>query len=376
MSTEPIGLETLRAEATRLGFDRVGVVPAGRLEEEGVRLADWLAAGRHAGMSWMESSQERRIDPGQLLEGCRSVVSLAAFYPGEDAPPEAGNGRIARYARGRDYHRSMGGKARKLALWLQERTGLAARACVDSSPVLEKAWSERAGIGWIGKNTNLIDRRRGSWMLLAEVLSAAELPATEVPAEEFCGSCRACLDACPTDAFPAAWTLDASRCLSYWTIEHRGSLPEWIRESVGDRVFGCDICQEVCPWNIRFAEDREAAGAYEARPELAQVDLTELVRMDEATFRSRFSGTPLMRARWDGMRRNAAVALAGDTAAEAEPALIAALHDEDAQLRAHAAWALGKRGGKRANEALEQRMQHESDPEVMRELKAASREKA
>lgn len=373
MSADPIGLEALRAEATRLGFDRVGVVPAGRLEEPGARLAGWLAAGHQAGMSWMESGRERRIDPGLLLEGCRSVVSLAAFYPGEDAPPEAGHGRIARYARGRDYHRSMGGKARKLALWLEERTGLAARACVDSSPVLEKAWSERAGIGWIGKHTNLIDRQRGSWMLLAEVLSAAELPATETPVEEFCGSCRACLDACPTDAFPAAWTLDASRCLSYWTIEHRGSLPEWIRESVGDRVFGCDICQEVCPWNIRFAEDRVNTGAYEPRPELAQVDLVELVRMDEATFRSRFSGTPLMRARWDGMRRNAAVALATVTAIDAEQALLEALEDEDSQLRAHAAWALGKRGGAQARAALARRLACESDAEVLRELQAAAK---
>jgi epoxyqueuosine reductase len=337
--------ERVKERAQELGFDLVGIAAAAPRPRDGARLAAWLAEDRHAGMAWMAVHSEKRADPRALLPDCRSVVALAASYwPGEEAAkvPE-GRARVALYARGRDYHKVLGDAARALATWITEETGLAARACVDTLPVLERAWAEVAGVGWIGKNANLLTRSHGSWLMLAEVLTAADLTPDPGPHAEFCGSCTACLDACPTGALLEPGVLDANACISYWTIEHRGPVPEERRPGNGDWIFGCDICQEVCPWNQSFAHPPGRERAFGGRTDLRGLDAVEILGMDEPTFRSRYSGTPLMRAKWEGMRRNACLAL-GNAADPGDfrvrQALAMATEDADPVVREHAAWAL------------------------------------
>jgi epoxyqueuosine reductase len=230
------------------------------------------------------------------------------YWPGPRAAATSGKGRVARYAWGRDYHKVMGRKLKRLAAWLEEASGRPARAFVDSGPVLERAWAQRAGVGWIGKNANLLTRELGSWIFLGEILTAAELEPDGRPHRSFCGSCTACIEACPTGAIVADGVVDARLCISYWTIEHRGEIPAERRAGIGDWIFGCDICQEVCPWNVKFAK-RADAELVERREELQSLDAEELSSMDEAAFRSKYEGSSLMRAKWEGMRRNARIVL-------------------------------------------------------------------
>ena len=337
--------DRVKAKAQELGFDLVGIAEAKELPRDGARLAAWLAEDKHAGMAWMAHHTEERADPRAHLPGCRSVLALAvSYWPGEEeARVPDGRARVALYARGRDYHRVLGDAARALAAWIEEETHLPARACVDTLPVLERAWAEASGLGWIGKNANFLTRSHGSWLMLAEVLTAADLTPDTGPHADFCGSCTACLDACPTDALVAPGLLDANACISYWTIEHRGPIPVERRADLGDWIFGCDICQEVCPWNASFATPSNTPPAFGARPDLRGLDAVEVLGMDEATFRARYSGTPLMRAKWEGMRRNACLAL-GNRAAPGDPraqdALARAAEDPDPVVRDHARWAL------------------------------------
>jgi epoxyqueuosine reductase len=337
--------QALRAELTERaraeGFDALGVAAVAPLVRDRARLADWLAQGRQAGMAWMARDAARRGDPRELLPGCRSIVVVAATYwPGRArARVSDARSRVALYARGRDYHRVLGQRLRRLAAWIEARSGARARGFVDTGPVLERAWAERAGIGWIGKNANLISRRLGSWLLLGELLTTAEIEADPEPHAEFCGSCTACIDACPTAAIVEPGTVDANRCISYWTIEHRGAVPETVRGGLGDWIFGCDVCQEVCPWNESFAAE-PIGDPFGWREELRGLDPLEILAMDEATFRRRFSGTALMRARWDGLRRNACIVLGNRGRREALPALERALDDPDPVIRSHAAWAI------------------------------------
>jgi epoxyqueuosine reductase len=326
----------------------------------------------HASMLWMERGHEKRGDPARLLPGCRSVVAFAMGYdvPGPALQRGSRPGRVARYARGRDYHKVLGRKLRGLAAWLEEASGCPSRAFVDTAPVLERAWAQRAGLGWIGKNANLLSREIGSWFLLGEILTAAELePGTE-PHPDHCGSCTACVDACPTKAIVADGVVDSRRCIAYWTIEHRGPVPVSMRPGIGDWIFGCDVCQEVCPWNRRDhqlpREDR-----LERRADLVSLEPREILAMDEATFRARFSGTSLMRARWDGMRRNACIVLGNGRRAGAVAALGRGLADGDPMIRAHAAWALGRIGGEAATRQLGDAGRDERDPEVRREIERA-----
>ena len=216
---------------------------------------------------------------------------------------------------------------------------LPSRTFVDTGPVLERAWAERAGVGWIGKNANLISRERGSWLLLGEVLSAAELEPDPGPHPDFCGTCTKCLEACPTGAIVEPGVVDSNRCISYWTIEHRGPIPEERRAGIGDWIFGCDVCQDVCPWNASFATT-SGGDALRRRDDLRGLDAAEILGLDETAFRARYSGTPLMRAKWEGMRRNAAIVLGNRRDPAAIPALERALDDPDPVLRSHAAWAL------------------------------------
>ena len=366
---------TLKARAGHEGFCAVGVAAADRPGRDARALKAWLARDYQASMVWMRRDPERRADPRWLLPGCRSVVALAMNY----APPppadvrDSGRGRVARYAWGRDYHKVMSKKLKSLVRWLEESSGSEARAFVDTAPVLERAWAERAGLGWIGKNANLITRHRGSWLLLGEVLSVAELEPDPGPHQEFCGTCRACIDACPTGAIVDDGVVDSGRCISYWTIEHRGTIPPERRGGNGEWLFGCDVCQEVCPWNERFArpvsDDR-----FSRRAEWSHPDPEELLAMDERSFRERFSGSSLMRAKWEGMRRNGCVVLGNGGRSSSVPALAQALTGEDAVVRAHAAWALGRIGGADALRHLSLAERDERSPEVLHELGAALRE--
>lgn len=370
MSGDPALTAEFKRRAAAEGFDRVAIAAATRLERDGDTLARWLDAGRHAQMSWLERTPEKRADPRLLLPGCRSVAMLAMnYWPGEAATmdPSAGRGRVALYAQGRDYHKVLGRRLKRLAAWLAEASGADARTFVDTGPVLERAWAERAGLGWIGKNANLLTRDMGSWLLLGEVLSVAHLVADEGPHAEFCGSCTACLDACPTQAIVEPGVVDSNRCISYWTIEHRGPLPSERRQEIGDWIFGCDVCQDVCPWNKSFSRP-QAADPFERREDLRGLDPEEILGLDEAAFRARFSGTALMRARWQGMRRNACAVLGNRGHAAALPALARALGDDDPVVRSHAAWAVARIGGPTALGLLLEAQEREGAAEVAEEI--------
>ncbi|HEX7078240.1 MAG TPA: tRNA epoxyqueuosine(34) reductase QueG [Candidatus Eisenbacteria bacterium] len=341
--------ERIRAEALRLGFDAVGFA---RAEEhpDGARLTAWIEAGRHGTMRWMAREPSRRADPRVLLSGARTVISVAAAYYRGDWPAEGGGGaaarggprgRVARYAWGRDYHKRVKRRLVRLARAVREMgVGGAWLAAVDTRPMLDRAWAERAGIGWIGKNTNVILPAAGSWFFLGEIVTAIEV-AADPPASNHCGTCARCLPACPTGAIVAPYTLDARRCISYLTIEHEGPIPLELRPLIGARVFGCDDCQEACPWN-RFAVPT-AHPDFAERPEQQTPELIPLLALDDAAFRARFEGTAIRRAGRNRFVRNVAVALGNLGDPRAVPALTrASVEDPDPDVREHAAWALAR----------------------------------
>jgi epoxyqueuosine reductase len=330
----------IKAEARDLGFDLVGIARAGRVEEAD-RLAEWLAAGRHATMSWLERSFEKRVDPRLLVEGCRSIVSVGLVYhhPDTSAPQPAGAG-AATYAWGEDYHRVL--KDKLHALLDRGRKidpSFEGRAFVDSAPVMDRYWAERAGLGWRGKNTLLLNKRLGSYLFLGELLVRADLEPDE-PGAEHCGSCTRCIDACPTNAIVEPWVLDASRCISYWTIEHRDALAPAEEAAVGEWVFGCDVCQDVCPWN------REAPAAAEPRlaprKESWPTTLDGLLTLSEAEFAARFATTAVERTRRRGLVRNAAI-VAGNTGLGSDAALAVAAADADPVVAGAARRAIARR---------------------------------
>lgn len=327
--------EQLKAEAMRLGFSLFGVAPA--TEADGfARYEAWLADGYHGDMAYLENRREARRHPHAILESVKSVVMLGFDYsqkPIDNLEPN--RGRVAAYARGPDYHNLLWDKLNQLGEWLRS-TGAEARGVTDSAPLLERDFARRAGLGWFGKNTMLIDKHRGSFFFLAGLLTNLELPPDEPHAASHCGTCTACLDACPTDAFPSAGTLDARKCISYLTIETKTPFPLEIREGVGDWLFGCDICQAVCPWNRHTGRDEIA---FPVDPNLATLDAIELLEMDEPEFRRRFRSTPLARPKWRGLRRNAAIVLGNTGDERALPALERATGDPDPTVREAAAWA-------------------------------------
>lgn len=333
----------LKAQAIALGFHKVAIAAAAPLDRDRAALAAWLQGDRHATMAWMAKDPGKRSDPEAMLPGCRSVVALALnYWPADaDAAPRRGRARVARYAQGRDYHKVVGRKLKELAAWLTTESGATSRTFVDTGPVLERAWAERAGLGWIGKNANLLTRDLGSWILLGEVLTCAVLDPDAGPHQDFCGTCTACLDACPTKAIEAPGVVDSNACISYWTIEHRGGIPEARRDGLGDWIFGCDVCQDVCPWNTSFAKPA-TDDPFSLRSDLSGLDAAEILGLDEAAFRARYSGTSLMRARWDGMRRNACIVLGNRGDPEAIPVLRTASADSDPVLREHALWAIAR----------------------------------
>jgi epoxyqueuosine reductase len=354
------------------GFDLCGIAAVGPLERDASALDRWLARGQQAEMHWMQRSAELRADPAKLLPGCRHVVVLALnYWPGADeAASGADAGKVALYARGRDYHKIFVRKLKSLVRRFDESTGASSRYFVDTGPMLERAWAERAGVGWIGKNANLITRDRGSWLLLSEILTTASLESDRGPHADFCGSCNACMEACPTDAIVEAGVVDSRRCISNWTIEHRGPIPQSMREGIGDWLFGCDICQDVCPWNRSFAQSVPAE-RFERREELGALDPLELVGMSEEIFRRRFSGTSLMRAKWEGMRRNACIVLGNRRDDRALPLLERALSDSDEVVAGHAAWALVRIAGGQIVPRLQEALHSEQRISVRREIRSA-----
>jgi len=359
----------LKQEALHLGFDLVGIAPAvapSTLEH----FHRWLAAGCAAGMDYLARRATAYVHPQHVLPGVRSLVMVAANYRTvEPVEPAAGQGRVSRYAWGEDYHRVLRRRLRRLARFHRQlMPEVRVRVVVDTAPLLEREFARLAGLGRIGKNTMLIHQRFGSWLVLGALLTTARLACDEPLSGDPCGDCRACLEACPGGALVAPFQLDARRCLSYLTVEHRGTIPAEQRVCCGQRVFGCDTCQEVCPHNQHTPRTHEPAFAPLA--ELNPASPADWLRQ-AAELEKRFETTPLRRAGRAGLLRNAAVVLANRPAERSIDALRAGLDDPEPTVRATCAWALGRLGGRQAQTALEARLACEPDATVRAELTAA-----
>jgi epoxyqueuosine reductase len=367
----------LKRRAEELGFSRSGVAPAATPSHAaGERFDAWLAAGYAGEMHYLADRREAYRHPAHVLEGARSIIMLAMNYstshPGEVAAA-TGQGRISRYAWGNtDYHNLIRDRLNSLAKFLLELVPTAtARGVVDTAPLMERELAQLAGLGWIGKHTLLLNRNAGSWFFLAALLTDLEL-VYDLPHEtDHCGTCRACLDACPTDAFPQPRVLDASKCISYLTIELREAIPLELRAGMGHWVFGCDVCQEVCPWNSHAPKSQEPEFA--PRPDSNPLDLIALFDLDDAEFRSRFRNTPLWRPRRRGLLRNAAIVLGNRPTPSAIPPLVKGLNDAEPLIRGACAWALGNYKDPLVHDALLARQRIEFDRDVLLEIVAALR---
>jgi epoxyqueuosine reductase len=363
-----VPIEHLRTRAAELGL-RVGASPAPPGPEAG-RLKAWLEPGHHGEMAWLNRDPARRADPRLVLPEARSVVSIEEPYWQGELPEPTGDrpvGRIARYALGDDYHDVLLTKVRALAELLGDDL---ARPYVDTGPVLEKPRAQRAGLGWVGKHTNAVSRTQGSWWFIGDVITRAEVEPSE-PQDDLCGTCTACLDVCPTGAIrpDAPYKLDARLCISYLTIELKGPIPRDLRPLIGQWIYGCDLCLDVCPWN-RFAEPTREL-RYHPRKELIHPPLEEILLWDQATFSRIMSGSAIKRTRRRGLLRNVAVAMGNSGDRSLVPPLIRCLRDEPEPLvRGHAAWALGVLGGEQARGALEL-ARADPDPFVRDEVEAA-----
>ncbi|HZZ29032.1 MAG TPA: tRNA epoxyqueuosine(34) reductase QueG [Pirellulales bacterium] len=362
----------LKAQAAHLGFDLCGVCPA--VAPPGVdRLHAWLAAGYAGQMHYLPNRAEAASHPQHVLEGARSIVMLAMNYrTAEPADVQLGQGRVSRYAWGADYHDLIRGRLTELTNWLKAYLpGVHARGVVDTAPLLEREFAQLAGLGWIGKNTLLLNKQLGSWLFLAALLTDAELEYDTPHETDHCGTCRACLDACPTGAFVDAYVLDARRCISYLTIELRESIPEELRSGMGQWLFGCDVCQDVCPWNHRAPVSTEPA--FQPTEGMNAIDLAALFDLDDTAFRARFRHTPLWRAKRRGLLRNAAMVLGNHPDAAGLCALMRGLNDSEPLVRAACAWALGNFKSTNADEVLKRRRKMEPDDTVLAAIAAALR---
>jgi epoxyqueuosine reductase len=297
--------DKIKAKSKQLGFDLVGITPAEALTTEAENLSEWLARGYHASMVWMERNRTRRTDPREIVPGARSVISLAMnYYTPYGISDEQDRGKISRYAWGDDYHEIISNLLDKLWQFIFSfEPDAVGRYYVDTGPVMDKVWASRAGIGWIGKHTNVISREYGSWIFLGEIITTLALE-YDIPTPDYCGSCRRCIDACPTDAIVEEYVLDSNKCLSYLTIEPRSDIPtEFIPRTEG-WIYGCDICQDVCPWNKKFSQP-SAVDGFRPRPENLNPLLIEIVEMTREDFSRRFKKSPVKRTKLDGLRRNA-----------------------------------------------------------------------
>jgi len=372
--------QTIQAEAARLGFSLAGVTHAGP-PEHFPDFGRWLEQGRRAGMAYLSTprSLERRADPTRLLPEAKSILSLAIPYaaPRETNPTiKSGTdfGRVAAYAWGDDYHDVLLPRLEQLIETVEKEsdTRVVHRAYTDTGAILERDLAQRAGLGWIGKNTCLIHPHHGSYFLLSEILVDAELEPDPPFRSDRCGTCTRCIDACPTGCIEEDRTIDAGRCISYLTIENKGEIPAELRPQMGNWVFGCDICQEVCPWNVRFAKGQQPGPGLATRPGIPDPLLSGELSLSPGGFKTKFQGSPVLRAKRRGYLRNIAVAL-GNTQNPAHiPTLIEALEDEaEGLVRAHAAWALGRFQDRRARQALEKALRSEPDEGARKEIRLA-----
>jgi len=347
MRTSISKTETLRAlierEAKRAGFDAVAVTRPDAIPLAPARLAEFVADGFHGSMGWIAETIQRRAEPSTLWPDVRSIIVLAMNY-GPDHDPRAlqarrDRGAISVYAQNRDYHDIMKGRLKEIAGKIVARAGGDVKVFVDTAPVMEKPLAEAAGLGWQGKHTNLVSRAHGSWLFLGTIFTTAELE-PDTAEEDHCGSCRACLDACPTDAFPAPYRLDARRCISYLTIENKGPIPSEFRDKIGNRIYGCDDCLAACPWNkfARAASEAKLA----ARDDLREPPLAELLALDDAAFRSFFSGSPIKRIGRDRFIRNVLIAAGNSDDASLVRAVHGLLGDASPLVRGAAVWALSR----------------------------------
>jgi epoxyqueuosine reductase len=371
MST-PDPKTAIRDKALEAGFDAVGFAKAELGEAARDGLADYLAQGYHGDMGWMADTAERRGDPRTLWPEARSVVVLAQNYGPAHDPltllEHPTRGGISVYARNRDYHDIVKKRLKQLARWMHGELGCQVKVFVDTAPVMEKPLAQRAGIGWQGKHTNLVSREWGSWLFLGEVFTDLDL-APDTGERDFCGRCRRCLDACPTNAFPAPYTLDGRRCISYLTIEHKGHIPRELREKMGNRIYGCDDCLAVCPWN-KFARRTREVQFFD-RAELTAPYLSDLVRLDDAGFRQVFSGSPIKRVGRNRFVRNVLIAIGNSGEAGLIPDVRDRLGDESPLVRAMAVWALGKLADAETVERERKRfLSAETDAQVREEWSA------
>jgi epoxyqueuosine reductase len=336
--------QELAAAAAEAGFARMGVCAPDAVPEAAGRLAAWLAAGHHGQMAWMADRADWRGRAAALWPEARSVVMLADSYAPEGSPlavlgaPD--RGAVSVYAQGRDYHDLVKRRLKRLGRWLIGRAGGGIKVFVDTAPVMEKPLAQAAGLGWQGKHTNLLGRDLGNWVFLGAIFTTLDLP-RDAPERDHCGSCTACLDICPTQAFPAPYVLNARRCISYLTIEHRGPVDEGLRPHLGNRIFGCDDCLAVCPWN-KFAV---AASEIGYAPTLGALPLAELAALDDAAFRARFAGSPVKRIGRNRFLRNVLYAIGNSGLEALRPAAAAHLGDADPTVADAAAWAVARLGG-------------------------------
>ncbi len=377
--------QRIRFRAIELGFDLVGVAPA-EVAAAGEANRQWVDQGYAGEMRYLTRPDAiaKRADPGLVLPGVRSVVVVGVSYFMRDLPPEIRNdpsrGLIARYAWGRDYHDVLTPRLRQLADFVRRETGreVPYKVYVDTGPVLERAFAARAGLGFIGRNTMLISPAWGSHLFLGEILLDVELEYDRPDPRGTCGRCTRCLTACPTDAFVQPYVLDSRRCISYLTIELKGPIPRDLRPLMGNWIFGCDVCQEICPWVRRFSRPTRDAvlqldsfASLKVEPDRIAPPLLSLIELDDNGFRRRFQGTPVMRAKRRGLLRNVAVALGNWGDPVAVPALTRALSDPEPLIRGHAAWALGRTGTAEARRALQAAWRREQDAMVREEVTTA-----
>lgn len=361
--------QDLITRAKSLGFDVCKVTPASLPDEIGNKLETAIELNRHASMTWMETTMERRKTPAAMWGEAKTAIMLGMNYGPDSNPLETlsqkSKATISVYARNRDYHDIIKGKLKTLAGWLSSKSGEDVKVFVDTAPLMEKPLSSQAGLGWQGKHTNLVSRDFGSWLFLGAILTRAELPADN-PETDHCGSCQSCLDICPTNAFPAPYQLEAGRCISYLTIEHDGAIPIEFREAMGNRIYGCDDCLAVCPWNKYAQETSEIK--LKAREDLQAPDLKELAQLDDKAFRAKFSGSPIKRIGRDRFLRNVMIAIGNSQDSSLKKLARQNCKDSSPFVRAASIWALSRLEEQtRFTDMRIEALKSETDPSVLEE---------
>lgn len=361
--------QDLITRAKSLGFDICKITPATLPNEIGNKLEKSIDLNRHASMTWMETTLERRKSPTAMWDEANSAIMLGMNY-GPDSNPletlgQTSKATISVYARNRDYHDIVKGKLKTLAGWLASKTAEDVKVFIDTAPLMEKPLAKQAGLGWQGKHTNLVSREFGSWLFLGSILTKAIIPADQEEADH-CGSCQSCLDICPTHAFPAPYQLDAGRCISYLTIEHDGAIPTEFREAMGNRIYGCDDCLAICPWNKYAQETSEIK--LKAREDLLSPDLEDLAQLDDKSFRAKFSGSPIKRIGRNKFLRNVMIAIGNSKDQSLRTLVLENCKDESALVRGASVWALSRLEERaRFTDMRKEALEHETDASVLAE---------